>query len=260
MLTSMFTCWISLKTFNQSTFLSTSHVLMNDMVPSWYGHHPLLWTYWAGRKVHSGFPIRCYRKTQMNLLANPILFTPTVKEAVACFPLHCKWMGSTSWLLYPTTLWVFIHKSLHVLKTISFLPVSLLPDLNLDEQVYIMEPSVAQKPGAKKCRTLAQDSTFSLHGTFWSQEALSDLSSHNQNSPKHRSCESLLEQGKGARGLWPELLRQVRACLFFQPLMDLEIIPKSFHQEKPVRHPMTMGPEDNRATPAPPNSKFFPKG
>ena len=28
--------------------------------------------YWVGQKVHSGFSIRCYRKTQTKLLANPI--------------------------------------------------------------------------------------------------------------------------------------------------------------------------------------------
>ena len=28
--------------------------------------------YWVGQEVHSGFSVRCYGKTQMNFLANPI--------------------------------------------------------------------------------------------------------------------------------------------------------------------------------------------
>ena len=29
--------------------------------------------YWVGQKIHLGFPVRCYRKTQTNFLVNPIL-------------------------------------------------------------------------------------------------------------------------------------------------------------------------------------------
>ena len=30
--------------------------------------------YWAGREVHTGFSLRRYIKTQMNYLANPVLY------------------------------------------------------------------------------------------------------------------------------------------------------------------------------------------
>ena len=35
---------------------------------------PKLVIYWVGQKVHSGFSIRCYEKTWMNILANSTLF------------------------------------------------------------------------------------------------------------------------------------------------------------------------------------------
>ena len=34
--------------------------------------HFLFWKYWVDRKVHLGFPIRCYGKTPINFLAKPI--------------------------------------------------------------------------------------------------------------------------------------------------------------------------------------------
>ena len=43
--------------------------LMTDTKP----HVQQAWDkYWVGQKVHSGFSIRCYRKTQTKFLANPI--------------------------------------------------------------------------------------------------------------------------------------------------------------------------------------------
>ena len=40
--------------------------------------------YWVGQKVHSGFSVRCYRKTWTNFLANPIETTRG----------YCTWQGS----------------------------------------------------------------------------------------------------------------------------------------------------------------------
>ena len=31
--------------------------------------------YWVGQKVHLGFSVRCYVKTQVNVLANPIRYS-----------------------------------------------------------------------------------------------------------------------------------------------------------------------------------------
>ena len=37
--------------------------------------------YWVGQKVHSSFSLRGYRKTQMNILANPIVFLITIPDS-----------------------------------------------------------------------------------------------------------------------------------------------------------------------------------
>ena len=34
--------------------------------------------YWVGQKVHLDFSLRCYGKSQTNLLANPILPSPPI--------------------------------------------------------------------------------------------------------------------------------------------------------------------------------------
>ena len=36
--------------------------------------------YWVGQKVRSGLSIRCYRKTQMNFLAKPVLGVKQSRE------------------------------------------------------------------------------------------------------------------------------------------------------------------------------------
>lgn len=158
-----------------------------------------------------------------------------INEVPACLPLHCRQMGSISCLLHPTMLGVFIHQGWNALKTtaLSALSLPLKTPLNTDKQVYIMEPSLAEKTGGKKCRTLAMPPETASpghslspwhfhHGTSWSWEALSNRSSYKQNPSNPKGCKSPLEQGTeqgvyAAAGLSQSLLPAPNALNSIHP-------------------------------------------
>ena len=41
--------------------------------------------YWVGQKVHSGFSVKGYGKTQTNFLANPILYRKWINDKVLLY-------------------------------------------------------------------------------------------------------------------------------------------------------------------------------
>ena len=58
-------------------------VYKDDLGRPYYSHGP--WVYWVGQKVHWGFSMMSYRKTQTNFLANPVLcgLAKTVNDKIA---------------------------------------------------------------------------------------------------------------------------------------------------------------------------------
>ena len=53
-------------------------IFLKNILIRYSGDRYLNLLYWVGQNVHSGFSVRCYRKTQMNISANPNNYSKTI--------------------------------------------------------------------------------------------------------------------------------------------------------------------------------------
>ena len=71
---SCFPIWnaLSILVFKTTQVVANSKLFISKLNHSNYLYQPFTSVYWVGQKVQLCFPIRCYRKTWTNFLANPI--------------------------------------------------------------------------------------------------------------------------------------------------------------------------------------------